>query len=1071
MAKFTQSGKALAITTPLGPDVLLLEKLVATEGLSQLFYVRLSLLTERTTPLPFESLLGAKAAALIRPHDGTNPRYFHGIIKSLTKGPHVRGRQQVTFTRYEAELVPEMWLLTKKVQSRIFQSLAVPDILLQVLKKDWGLNVVSRLVGTFAPRDYCVQYRESDFDFVSRLMEDEGIYYFFIHSASGHQLVLANTPQGHPSIPVVDPVLFDEETSQLPKQDRLTQWQVKQEIRSGKVTLRDHCFELPHQRLEAQDNVQSKTVRAGQVSFSLGAGSNQRLEIYDFPGSYARRFDGVDPAGSDRPKDLERIHEDKTRTAAIRMQEEAAGALTITGVSHCRHFVSGHKFNLDRHPDANGSYVLTEVVHSASVEGAYTTGDGDTPLIYQNDFTCLPLALPYRPPRRTSKPTFEGVQTAIVVGPPGEQIHCDKYGRVKVQFHWDRRDGFNADSSCWIRVMQPWAGGGFGALALPRVGHEVVVAFDEGDPDQPIILGGVYNAREMPPFTLPAHRMISGIKANSVGGHPSKDFSGVSFNDTPSSERVALYSQKDMLVNSENNLNHHVGKYQHAQVGRMSLSTVGGIPTGGGSGGGGGPPHSTDTGVTSTTTRQDGGTATSVQKDDPGYANWKSSNGLLTAQPGLAGTCVLGVNLQDTVGFLHQVTVGFAYQVCIGVPGSAWGFVQGADVSNPSAAWGFGGAFGGNVQLTWGTNTQAVYGTSISVTHGAVIQIAGKYGDTPGTEVGPLTLTCAIAVPVLTALYEFTYLGIGSQDDVDTKRDALVIAGTAVLAAGTGLLLTGEMIDKADFYRRDMQNTATETSGIVTSLTMALGIQADALPKAALLTVEVKGDAIQTAIHSEKAKLSSADKPGRISYIGGPIIEVGNNIQIVSRSDATDPAPLNIIYVNAVGNGKNGVLLLNATQGIAIGSGSAVQGLVNQGQDNGFVSLTCGMKGTIIISNLQEVPGPAKPQMVKLEPGNLTIDGGMLPKPGKITLQVMGGPPKGSSIVLDPDPAKGGITLTAGQNTIVMDQKSVTIDGISVKTQALTLEETVKVMRKMKTQLESVESSLTQMKRQMKMEQ
>src|SRR5262249_12694121 len=149
MAKFTQSGKALAITTPLGPDVLLLEKLAATEGLSQLFYVRLSLLTERTTPLPFESLLGPKAAAMICPHDGTNPRYFHGIIKSLTKGPHVRGRQQVTFTRYEAELVPEMWLLTKKVQSRIFQSLAVPDILLQVLKKDWGLNVVSRLVGTF----------------------------------------------------------------------------------------------------------------------------------------------------------------------------------------------------------------------------------------------------------------------------------------------------------------------------------------------------------------------------------------------------------------------------------------------------------------------------------------------------------------------------------------------------------------------------------------------------------------------------------------------------------------------------------------------------------------------------------------------------------------------------------------------------------------------------------------------------------------------------------------------------------------------------------------------------------
>src|SRR5262249_52885134 len=271
---------------------------------------------------------------------------------------------------------------------------------------------------------------------------------------------------------------------------------------------------------------------------------------YDWPGAYAQRFDGIDKGGGDQPAELQKIFEDNKRTANIRMQQEAVPSLVIHGASNCRQLVSGHKFTLatgpgDRQTQAlkpEGAYVLTTISHFAKGGAPFQSG-GEPAFEYHNNFTCIPLALPFRPPRTTPKPVMGGSQTAVVVGPSGpEEIFTDKYSRVKVQFHWDRQGKYNADSSCWIRVATAWAGKSWGQMNIPRIGHEVIVDFLEGDPDNPIIIGSVYNAENMPAETLPAGRKVCGLVTRtneSSGGGYNK----ITCDDTKGKEQIMIHGQ------------------------------------------------------------------------------------------------------------------------------------------------------------------------------------------------------------------------------------------------------------------------------------------------------------------------------------------------------------------------------------------------------------------------------------------------------------------------------------------------------------------------------------------------
>jgi type VI secretion system secreted protein VgrG len=550
----------MRVTTPLGPDALLLVGLSGQEGLSRLFEFRLEVLAENETPVPFEQLLGQKVTVeLGTPAEAV--RYISGICCRVGQG----GRDQ-TFTAYHLEVVPQLWFLTRIAQSRIFQQLPVPEILAQVLR---GLDVEFQLQGTYEPRDYCVQYRETDFNFASRLMEEEGICYFFRHTARGHTLIVSDTPRSFPELP--EPLIFDEEyTGGNRPEERIGAWEKVQELRSGKVTLWDHCFELPHKKLEGQKIIQD-SVEVGQVTHKLKIGDGEKLELYDFPGEYAQRFDGVNPGGGDRAGDVQKIFADNQRTAEIRMQEQAAAGLVVRGMGNVRALTSGSVFTLQGHFDADGAYLLTGVEHSARMPFSYRSGEPD-PFQYSASFSCIPAALPFRPARATPRPVIQGTQTAVVVGPAGEEIFTDKYGRVKVQFHWDRQGRNDINSSCWVRVAQAWAGRRWGSSFWPRIGQEVIVAFLEGDPDQPIIIGSVYNADQMPPYLgsgpdgkHPNDNKLSGLKSNSTKG--GSGFNEWRFDDTKDKEQVFVHAQRDMDTRVRNDSREHVMANRHMIVG------------------------------------------------------------------------------------------------------------------------------------------------------------------------------------------------------------------------------------------------------------------------------------------------------------------------------------------------------------------------------------------------------------------------------------------------------------------------------------------------------------------------
>jgi type VI secretion system secreted protein VgrG len=315
-----------------------------------------------------------------------------------------------------------------------------------------------------------------------------------------------------------------------------------------------------------------ESVVAGKVTHKLKLGFSEQLEIYDYPGEYAQRFDGVDKGGGDQSGDLAKIFADNKRTAALRMQQEAVLGLVIEGTGTCRQFTPGYKFTLTRHFNADGPYLLTGVEHVANVTVDYRSGD-TTEYRYHNRFTALPLAQPFRPQRRTPKPFVQGTQSAVVVGPPGEEIFTDRYGRVKVQFHWDRQGRYDADSSCWVRVAQVWAGKRWGTSFWPRIGQEVVVAFQEGDPDQPIIVGSVYNADQMPPYLgdgpdakHPNDNKVSGIKTYSTKG--GGGFNELHFNDAKGQEQIFIHAEKDWDIRVEHDERHWVGRDSHRIVKR-----------------------------------------------------------------------------------------------------------------------------------------------------------------------------------------------------------------------------------------------------------------------------------------------------------------------------------------------------------------------------------------------------------------------------------------------------------------------------------------------------------------------
>lgn len=537
----TQKNRLIAIDTPLGPDVLLLRGFTGHEAMSRLFSFELDLLS--TDPeIKFEEIIGQKVTIRVR-LGREKERFFHGLINRFMQTGSDTG-----LANYRATMVPALWFLTRTADCRIFQNKKIPDIIQEILKENGLTDVKTVLKATYEPREYCVQYRETDFNFISRLMEQYGIFYFFEHEKDKHTLVLTDDLSAHQPCPVQPKVSWNPHGSDNLDEDVITSLQWEETFRFGKYAVTDYNFETPSTSLRAE------------VKSQIDVGGNSKYEIYDYPGEYEKKAQG-------------------DSIAKIRMQEEEAQYKVISGSGTARVFTTGYKFTLQDYvrKDLNGDYVLTQVQHVASVGNTYTTGaaGGGNEDDYSNSFSCIPAKRPFRAPQVTPKPMVQGPQTAVVVGKKGEEIWTDKYGRVKVQFHWDRYGKMNEDSSCWVRVSQNWAGKKWGAMFLPRIEQEVIVEFLEGDPDQPIITGRVYNAELMPPYDLPANQTQSGLKSRSSKGATPDNFNEIRFEDKKGEEQLYIHAEKNQDIEVENDETHSVGHDRKKDIKNDETVSVG----------------------------------------------------------------------------------------------------------------------------------------------------------------------------------------------------------------------------------------------------------------------------------------------------------------------------------------------------------------------------------------------------------------------------------------------------------------------------------------------------------------
>ncbi|MCW5980953.1 MAG: type VI secretion system tip protein VgrG [Bryobacteraceae bacterium] len=515
MFPLRQTDRLFYLETPLGPDKLLVRSATIVESISDAFRVRMVLVSDDFN-IPFDRILKKNVTLSIRQSDNQTLRCFNGHISKFKQTPPP-GR----LAQYEAEMVPWLWFLDLSADCLVYyQGKTVPQIVEDTFQRYGLTDYDLRLQRPHAPWDYCCQYRESAFSFVNRLMEIEGIFYYFRQEMGRHTLVATDSNASLQPCPYQARFRYEHAFGPGFKRDEDTvfHWYPERSVRPGRYTHKEYNYEIPNDPLLKNTDT------------TVASRLDSRFDVYDYPGEYEYNQEAID-------------------WGKLRAEEVELDYDVIKGTSNCRSMMPGYRFQLTEHErdDQNGGYLVTSVTHTAH-EGAFLPGADSGEPFYENQFTCIPDSVPYRPPRKTERAQMLGSQTAVVVGPKGEEIYTDPVGRVKVQFHWDRKGNFDENSSCWIRVMQPWADAGFGHIWIPRIGQEVIVDFLEGDPDRPLITGCVYNYKNLPPYKLPDHQTIGGVKTRSSKGGSDSTYNEIRLDDKMGEELFAIQAERDLEI-------------------------------------------------------------------------------------------------------------------------------------------------------------------------------------------------------------------------------------------------------------------------------------------------------------------------------------------------------------------------------------------------------------------------------------------------------------------------------------------------------------------------------------------
>ncbi|MDR3496114.1 MAG: type VI secretion system tip protein TssI/VgrG [Ancalomicrobiaceae bacterium] len=507
MGTFSQKGRLAQLQTPLGHDKLLLQRFNAHEAMSELFEYSVEALSE-DEGIDFDPAIGNNCHVTVSGIDGSK-RYFNGILVEA----EWTGLQDSLYT-YRLVLRPWLWILSHRSNCRFFQEKTAPDIIKEVFDKTGFTDYELKLSGSYPEMEFCVQYRETDFAFVSRLMEEHGIYYYFKHDKSKHILVLADSASAHDLIDAGGGTLpFIPLTGAFARDvDHIQHWTSERRFRSGLFSVNDYDFKKPGVRLLA-DSQASETY------------SHSKAEVYDYPGRY------IDPGQGEK-------------FAKVRLEAEQALDHRRVASGSAPSCYPGGKMKLSKHPkdSENAEYLIIRSTHAVGTQHYLSGGTSGARDDYNGSYVLMPTSKPYRAPLITPKPLIHGIQTALVVGESGEEITVDEYGRIKVQFYWDR----DKKQSCWIRVAEMYSGKSWGSVFHPRHGQEVVVEFLEGDPDRPLVVGTVYNGDNGVPYPLPDQKNIGGWKTNSTkGGGGYNEFI---YDDTKLSEEIRMHAEKDHNV-------------------------------------------------------------------------------------------------------------------------------------------------------------------------------------------------------------------------------------------------------------------------------------------------------------------------------------------------------------------------------------------------------------------------------------------------------------------------------------------------------------------------------------------
>ena len=498
--------RVMEVSTPLDPD-LLFHGMSGREEMSRLSEFELSMLSAKSD-LDLNALLGQKVTVSLMLADDS-VRQFNGYVTRIAQGG-AYGR----YFRYVATVRPWLWFLTRTSDCRVFQEQTVPEIVKAVFGDHASLAEFKfEATSTYPKLTYCVQYRETDFNFISRLLEHEGIYYYFKHQDGQNMMVLADSYSAHEPFPGCEELPINTTGRLLRTEiEQISGWEISRQVQPG-VYAHDH-YDLEKPSVEILTQKAMKREHA-----------NSSLEVYDYPGQYLKKNEGE-------------------QYAAVRIEEYGADFEAVDASTNSRGIAVGCLLRTVDHPrpDQNAEYLITSASYNLEFSDYEALPDRGG-ASFSCQFTAITSQQQFRPKRSTPKPFMQGLQTAVVVGPHGDEIYTDKFGRIKVQFHWDRYGRRDENSSCWIRVSQTWAGKGWGSVVIPRIDQEVIVAFLEGDPDQPIVTGCVYNADNPPPYGLPGSGVVSGLKSNT---HKGKGMNEMTMNDTAGKEKITIHAQYDM---------------------------------------------------------------------------------------------------------------------------------------------------------------------------------------------------------------------------------------------------------------------------------------------------------------------------------------------------------------------------------------------------------------------------------------------------------------------------------------------------------------------------------------------